>query len=71
MNKREEVLKRIKNLGIQLEEENFDKMLEIDYIRVHYNYSAASAYSLSSGGMKDQIIQTNEVENKIVETEKM
>ena len=45
-------------------------MLEIDCTLSQSKY-AHSVLSLSSGGMKDQITQTNELENKGIETEKM
>lgn len=65
--KKEEVLERIRGLGLTLEEERYDNMFQLEY----YGKSYANAENLARGLYKNELTQTREKESKSTETEKM
>ena len=76
ISKKEDILKRVKSLGIRLDEEDFKSMFELDQENMNTNhnirqYKNENTLNLSMGNMKNQISQTNLSEDKIIETEKV
>jgi hypothetical protein len=67
LTKKQEILNRIKGLGVELEEEKFNNMLQVDYSDKSYSI----AENLAKGIYKNEYIQTRELVSKQTETVKV